>query len=167
MRSVNLIEYSIKINKIKFSWIRVSHFLPHVFRENFANTKLSIKFRIKFEYEKNFVSSFTKQENTEIISFRIALKPTKETNAPQKLPVLRMIHSFCGKRIKRKTFCIKVFILGKKTHLTYIKIQPFLGYFPSIICSLKILSVITNIFQNFIIIILLKKIWIYNICRCN
>lgn len=28
--------------------------------------------------------------------------------------VFRMNHSFLGKRIKRKTFCIKVFILGKK-----------------------------------------------------
>jgi len=48
-------------------------FLPHLFREIFANTKLSIKFRIKFEYEKNFVLSFAKQENPEIIFFRIAL----------------------------------------------------------------------------------------------
>ena len=56
-----------------FSWIRVSYFLLHVFCENFANTKLSIKFQIKFEYEKNCVSSFAKQENTEIISFCIAL----------------------------------------------------------------------------------------------
>jgi len=56
-----------------FPDFRVSHFLPHLFREIFANTKLSIKFWIKFEYEKNFVSSFAKQENPEIISFRIAL----------------------------------------------------------------------------------------------
>ncbi len=44
-----------------------------MFRKIFANTKLSIKFRIKFEYEKKFVLSFGKQENPEIIFFRIAL----------------------------------------------------------------------------------------------
>ncbi len=46
----------------------------------------SFKFRTKFEYEKNFVSSFAKQENSEIVFFRIALlKVTKNlTNLHKK-----------------------------------------------------------------------------------
>ncbi len=68
-----VLNVSIRLFLYLFPDFRVSHFLPHLFREIFANTKLSIKFRIKFEYEKNFVSSFAKQENPEIISFRKAL----------------------------------------------------------------------------------------------
>jgi len=41
--------------------------------QNFASTEPLYIFECKSEYEKNFVSSFAKQENAEIISFRIAL----------------------------------------------------------------------------------------------
>jgi len=58
-----------------FSWIRVSHLLPHLFREIFANTKIPNKFRIKFEYGKKSVSSFAKHKNTEKV-FCIALSKT-------------------------------------------------------------------------------------------
>jgi len=72
-----------------FPDFRVLNFLPHLFRKIFANTKLSIKFRIKFEYEKNFVSSFAKQENPEIIFFRIALLMANATNGAPENPDLK------------------------------------------------------------------------------
>jgi len=54
-----------------FSWIRVSHLLPHLFREIFANTKIPNIFRIIFEYGKKSVSSFAKHKNTEKKSFAL------------------------------------------------------------------------------------------------
>jgi len=53
--------------------IRVPDFVPYLFLEITANTKISNLFRIKFEFGKKNVSSFAKTENPEKNSFRIAL----------------------------------------------------------------------------------------------
>jgi len=54
-----------------FLWIRVSHLLPHLFHEIFANTKIPNIFWIIFEYGKKSVSSFAKHKNTEKKSFAL------------------------------------------------------------------------------------------------
>ncbi len=127
-----------------FPDFRVSHFLPHLFREIFANIKLSIKFQIKFEYEKNLVSSFAKQENPEIIFFRIALviriswikKPLIIITFEKKIKVMKnvikiiLIKTYLSKN-KFNYKCVDlVVILGmyRGENSTYLHILPYQGY---------------------------------------